>query len=99
MDGSATEVFLDEFSPAGSLIETIPMPVAASGANNPLLASGSATSEGQLSLSANGADLVLTGYSAPLGTASISGTTAAADPRVVGLVNSSGGINTTTAPD
>src|SRR5689334_11233008 len=43
-------VFLDEYTPAGNLVQSIAMPTTASGANNPLIASGTATSEGMLTL-------------------------------------------------
>ena len=96
--GNATAVYLDEYSPAGTLVQSVPLPVTSiGGGNQALLASGSATSEGQLNLSANQAYLVLTGYDTTLGTASVSGTTSASTPRTIGLVSTTGNINTTTA--
>ncbi len=98
LDGDGTAVFLDEYSPSGSHVQSIPLPTSSvGGGNQALVASGSATSEGQLTLSANNAYLVLTGYDATLGTASVSGTTSASIPRTVGLVSASGVVNTTTA--
>src|SRR4051794_27158146 len=50
----AQRVFLDEYTPTGTLVQTIPMPTVATtadNANRALTASGTATSEGQLHLS------------------------------------------------
>ena len=98
LTGDATQVYLDEYTTGGSLVQSVPLPVASiSGGNQALVASGSATSEGELNLSGNGQYLVLTGYDTTLGTASVSSTASATTPRVVGLVSATGVINTTTA--
>ncbi len=67
------------------------------GANFRLVASGSATSEGLITRSADGHRIVLTGYDAALGTAGIASTASATVNRVVGLVDGSGNVDTTTA--
>src|SRR3954471_6558150 len=56
-------VFLDEYTPAGSLVQSLPMPSAASPR---LIASGTSTSEGLLTRSTDGNYVVLTGYNAPI---------------------------------
>src|SRR4051794_15302858 len=56
-------VFVDEYTPAGGLVQSIPVPTTASGANKPLIASGTATSEGLLTVSPNGQFVTVTGYS------------------------------------
>src|SRR5262245_51312858 len=43
---SGNAVFLDEYTPAGTLVQSIPLPATASGSNHQLIASGTATSEG-----------------------------------------------------
>lgn len=102
-DGSAalssvgTAVFLDEYTPAGALVQTVALPTAASGSNLPLIASGSATSEGQLSRSTDGACLLLTGYGAVPGTTGVASSAATTVPRVVGVVSPSGGVDTTSS--
>jgi len=89
-------VFLDEYTPAVALVQSVPLPTTSSGANKRLVASGTATSEGLLTLSPNGQYLALTGYDSPLpGAASLSGS---AVPRVVGLVDGNASVNTSTAP-
>ena len=97
LSAAATAVFLDEYTAAGVLVQTIALPVLVSGANRRLTASGSATSEGLITRSADGQFLVFGGYDAALGTPSLPGTTAAAVNRVVGRINSSGTVDTTTA--
>ena len=74
LGSASTAVFLDEYSPNGTLVQSIAMPTTAGGGYNPLTASGSATSEGNLTLSQNGENLVLTGYDATTGVAGIAST-------------------------
>jgi hypothetical protein len=91
-------VFVDEFTPAGVLVRTISLPTALNGANRRLIASGTATSEGLLTRSADGRYLILTGYDSALGgAASVVTTTAASVARVVGRIDASGSVDTTTA--
>jgi predicted extracellular nuclease len=97
LTNAATAVFLDEFTPTGTLVQSLALPTTASGTSHRLLASGTATSEGLLTLSADTHDLMLTGYDAALGTASIAGTSSSTVPRTVGRVAADGTIDTTTA--
>lgn len=78
-------------------MRSTPLPTAAAGANRPLTMSGSATSEGTLSLSADGRYLTLGGYGTAPGLASVGGTTAASTPRVVARVDANAAVDTTTA--
>ncbi|MBV9931132.1 MAG: cadherin domain-containing protein, partial [Alphaproteobacteria bacterium] len=96
LTGSATQVFLDEYTPAGTLVQSIALPTAASGANHILTAAGTATSEGLLTLSADGHYLLLTGYDATVGSSAPNAATATADPRIVGRVDANGNIDTST---
>src|SRR5215213_8938350 len=93
LTGVATAVFLDEYTPAGALVQSIAMPIAVSGSNKRLTASGSSTTEGMLTRSTDGQYLVLAGYDATPGTASISGTSSSTVNRVVGRVDASGTID------
>lgn len=92
-------VFLDEYTPSGVLVQSIAMPTAPDGNNNPLVASGVAGSEGALNRSADGRFLVLAGYNAqiPYAGGSLAGTDAAVVNRVIGRVDAQGNINTTTS--
>src|SRR5262249_51133727 len=47
-------VFVDEYTPTGLLVQSIPLPATASGTNFPLIASGTATSEGLMTRSEDG---------------------------------------------
>ncbi|HEX4143090.1 MAG TPA: hypothetical protein VHY91_06040, partial [Pirellulales bacterium] len=90
--GSASPVFLSEYNTTGSqssAVESVPLPSKTTGSNNPLTISGTAASEGALSLSGNGAYLVLAGYDTAAGGNTQGNTT-------IGLVNANGGVNTTT---
>ena len=96
LSSAATAVFLDEYTPSGALVKSIPMPTAASGGNAQLTNSGTATSEGALALSPNGHYLALAGYAANVGTTNIAGTTSSAVNRVVAVVDANGNVDTST---
>src|ERR1043166_7184974 len=97
-DGSAaltsngTAVFLDEYTPTGTLVQSIALPT---GASPRLVASGSATTEGFLSRSEDTRYLIVPGYDAAVGTASITGSTTI--PRVIGRVDGNGNIDVSTS--
>jgi hypothetical protein len=93
-------VYLDEYTTnTGTLVQSVLMPTNFFGAYYPLIANGSASAEGEMSLSADGRFLVVPGYGARLngGKDVLSGISAATVPRVYGLVGGNGYINTTTA--
>ncbi|MEJ7627767.1 MAG: T9SS type A sorting domain-containing protein [Ferruginibacter sp.] len=93
----ATAVFLDEYTPLGVLVQSIPMPIADAGSNQILTLGGTPVSEGALTLSPDKNFLSLGGYDAATGTANVSGTASATIKRVVGIIDILGNINTTTA--
>ncbi|HEX8913800.1 MAG TPA: PEP-CTERM sorting domain-containing protein [Humisphaera sp.] len=101
-DGSAaltnagTAVFLDEYTATGTLVQSIALPTAANGSNLPLVASGTATSEGLLTRSADGRFIVLAGYGTTAGTAGVASSASTSVPRVIGLINAQGTVDTTT---
>lgn len=98
-DGSAalsnvsTAVFLDEYTPTGTLVQSIPAPTAPSGSNHALTLSGIATSEGSLALSANGQYLSMAGYDTTVGYA---GVATGVTNRTIARIGSSGVFNTST---
>ena len=92
--GAPTATFLDTYYPlVGAVpVSTVALPTAAAGSEQPLTLSGTATSEGGLSRSADGRYLTLAGYAvAP----SVGGTTTGAS-RVVGRVDATGAADTST---
>ena len=94
-------VFLDEYTTSGVFVQSIPVPTVAAGPNRPLIASGTASSEGQLARSTDGQFLIFTGYGIGLtSTTSLANTTSSTVPRVIGRLDTAGNLNTTTAlPD
>jgi hypothetical protein len=86
--GSA--VFVDEYSPAGTLVQSIALPTTAAVGPN-FIASGTATSEGLLNRSPDGTKLVLAGYNSTIpAAATLNATTGAAVNRVVATLGGSG---------
>jgi hypothetical protein len=92
-------VFIDEYTTSGTLVQSIAMPTTVSGSNKQLIASGTASSEGMLTVSPNGQFVAVTGYASNTGAASsLSGTTSAAVNRSVGIITvATGAVDTTTA--
>jgi hypothetical protein len=101
-DGAATltnasaPTFLDEYTPAGVLVNSITLNNAA-GTANKLTNTGNSTSEGILTLSADGRYLLAAGYNSEVGVASISGTTAAAVARTVARIDANRTVDISTA--
>jgi hypothetical protein len=101
-DGSATlssaasPVFIEERKLDGTLLGTVALPTAVSGANQPFTLSGTANSEGALTLSASGQYLVMAGYAATVGTATVKSTQSSVVPRVVARIDVAGNVNTST---
>ena len=84
---TGTAVFLDEYTTAGAFVQSIPLPTTTVGSNRRFVNSGSATSEGLMTLSSSGTYLVLAGYDAAVGTASITSSSSAAVNRVIAVVD------------
>lgn len=90
LSSAAQPLFLDQFDLTGlgqSPSFTVAIPTTGADA---LTLSGTATSEGALSLSVDGRFLTFAGYNAAAGTASIAGTASATVNRGVGLVDAAG---------
>jgi hypothetical protein len=85
LSSAGTAIFLDQFTTGGSLVSDLAIPSTGSGE---LVNSGSASSEGQLTLSGNGQYLVLAGYNVAAGTAGVASSTTI--PRGIATVDASG---------
>jgi hypothetical protein len=94
---AAAACYLEEYTAAGTLVQTIPMPTAVGGGNNALTLGGSSTAEGFLELSGNGQLLTLAGYNAVPGTAGPGGASISTVNRVVGVVSLNGTVDTSTS--
>jgi hypothetical protein len=97
LSSSATPVFLDEYEPNGKLVETLAMPTSVSGSNKPLFASGTATSEGLLTLSGDDNWLMTTGYDSTSTQTKVGETKSATTPRTIARIGAGGEIDTSTA--
>lgn len=91
-------LFLDEYTPNGSLVQSIALPTSGSGANASLVVQGSATTEGYVTRSGDGAFLAVAGYAGSVGATSstLSGASASSTNRVAALIDANGNIDTTT---
>ena len=97
LTSAANARFLDEYTPAGVFVQTIALPTAVNGANRRLTDSGTATSNGFLTQSADGRFLIATGYDAAPGSASVTGSASATVNRVIARIGLDGAVDTTTA--
>ncbi|WKZ67672.1 MAG: T9SS type A sorting domain-containing protein [Flavobacteriales bacterium] len=87
LTNTGNPIVLREFTPTGT--STFDLPIPSSGAD-PLVVSGTATSEGLLSRSSDRRELVFAGYAQTLpGASNLPGTTAATVGRAVGTVSAS----------
>ncbi len=101
-------VFLDEYRPLTNslgvvtnldLIQSVMLPTNYFGANSPLIAVGTAFGNGLITRSVDGRFILVCGYGATLGqftNFSLQSATSIEAPRVVGLVDGNGNIDTTT---
>lgn len=100
LNGNATAVSLYEYDRVtmnqAAPVLIIPLPTAVAGLNQPLTFSGTATSEGFITLSQNGLYLTMVGYGVIPGTLTPQSSTPAVAPRVVGRIDLNGNIDTTT---
>ncbi|HVT11719.1 MAG TPA: PEP-CTERM sorting domain-containing protein [Fimbriimonadaceae bacterium] len=90
-------VFIDQYTTIGGFVNSLALPTVAAGANHRIVNSGTATSEGALTLSTDGLYLGYGGYDAAVGTSSVASTTATANPRVAARIDASGNVDSTTA--
>ncbi len=88
---TGAEVFVDEYTPAGALVQSIPLNSV--GAAPKLVASGTATSEGLLTVSPSGQFVVITGYNSTIpAAAALPGSAGAAVNRSVGVIPINTGV-------
>jgi hypothetical protein len=97
LSSASTVVYLEEYSPTGTLVQSFPLQSTAGGAsgtNQPLTAAGTAA-EGFLSVTEDGHYLLVPGYDTVAGTAGVAGTSSTTVNREVGILGADGTINTT----
>jgi len=94
LNSTATAAFIDEYQPDGTLVQSIPFDTTGSSA---LTVRGDSFTQGGLGRSENGQYLVVGGFRKDVGLANPVSDTVAVTNRVVGRVDASGNIDTTTA--
>ncbi len=92
-------VFLDEYTPAGVLVQQIALPNTddAGGNAHALLLSGQSGAEGLLNRSANGYYLTLAGYDVPVGQQFVTSTFPFQFPRTIARIDGLADVDTSTA--
>lgn len=96
LTSAAQQVFVNEYTPTGTLVQSIALPTVQNGRTAAFTLSGTATSEGQLNLSNDGRYFSLAGYNATPGTANPGSSSVTAAARVVARFDSTGTMDTTT---
>ena len=99
LSSAGFQVNLEEFTATGSFVQSHPMPTVVVGSNKRIIASGSASSEGQIARSVDKRFLLVTGYDTIIDPAklSLSGSPSVNVNRVVGIIGADGVIDATTA--
>lgn len=90
-------VFLDEYQPNGTRVQSISLPTTAAGSQQPFTVSGTASSEGWLTRSDDKRCLVVPGYGRNPATTTGNVASAQGVSRVVAVVSRSGAVDTSTA--
>src|SRR5262245_36782715 len=100
LTNAAVPVFIDEFAPGGTLLQSLALPTSTSGNQRRLTAAGPAlgapTTEGLLTRSADGRYLLLAGYDAALNASNPAGSASSSTARIVGRIDALGAIDTST---
>jgi hypothetical protein len=96
LSAAATAVFLDEYTPTGTRVQSIALPTSVNIPNRILTAAGNGTTELSLTRSLDSHYLVLTGYGTPPGRAAVAASASSDVARVIGLIGADGSINTST---
>ncbi len=91
---TGSPVFVDEYTPAGSLVQSLAMPSSGFGVN--LIASGTAAAEGMLTVSPSGRYVTLTGYDATIPTTGLATTFGGAVNRTIAVIDATTGTTTLT---
>lgn len=101
LGSAATAAFIERRKVSdGSMVGSpIALPTTVAAPNFRLTLGGSTTSEGALSRSADGKYVLVGGYDAALGTASVGTSTSSTVSRVIGRIDAAGNVDTSTAAD
>jgi hypothetical protein len=95
LTANATAIYLSEYTTSGNFVQAKRISKN-NGTDKSIFATGNSTSEGMMTLNANGTNLAIPGYYTIQGTASISSSTGATINRVVALVDMNQNVDTST---
>jgi hypothetical protein len=93
-DGASCAAFIDEYTPQGSLVQSLAFPTLPLPGSKAFSLSASDPYAGIVTLTEDENALLVVGYAAPPGTASVETTLSASVNRVVAIVSAHGDINT-----
>ncbi|MFO1029632.1 MAG: hypothetical protein U1F60_01005 [Planctomycetota bacterium] len=96
LSAAAAPMFLDEFTPAGVLVQSIGLPTTTIGNQFACTQAGNASIESAISQSVDGRYFVVTGYGAVPGTPNVASSASAVVPRVVARIGIDGSVDTST---
>jgi hypothetical protein len=94
--GAAARCFLDEYTTSGTLVQTIAMPVTASGGNRKFMLNNGFYG-GQITLSGDNRYLLVPGFDVDEFSQPVTSFTPAIAPRIVARIDKNGTVNTTTS--
>ena len=92
LSSAGTAVFLDEYTPGGTFVGSFALPTNTTNAGTPLVESGTAVSDGNITVSTDGLNILVPGYDAAVTTAGVSSAASTAVPREVAVVGLGGGL-------
>jgi hypothetical protein len=94
--GAAARCFLDEYSPTGTFVQTVAMPVTTVGSNRQFMINNSSSFEGLVTQSGDGRYLLLMGYDVAEGSTPVTSLTSGIAPRIVARIDKNETISTNT---
>jgi hypothetical protein len=99
LSSAAFPVSLDEYTTSGTFVRSHPLPTTLIGSNKRITASGSATSEGEITTSVDNKYILATGYDTIPDPTMLSIATSSSDVvnRVIGIMAADGSLDATTA--
>jgi hypothetical protein len=97
LTSAADRVYVDEYTTAGTFVQTIALPTVVNGSQRRLTAGGFNVAEGFLTRSVDKRYLILAGYDAAVGSASVASSNVFFTNRVVGRIDFYGNVDTSTA--
>jgi hypothetical protein len=95
LTSAATPIFLDEYTPTGTLVGNVALPTTNGSGLDGVTDSGSAGTDGFITLSPNGEYIAFGGYNDAVGNASVTSSSSSTVERVDGTVDVNGNITTT----